>query len=485
MFTAAILVGVLLFLLYAATARPRRFPPGPFNLPLVGYLPFLDRRVYRSFRDLSEIYGDVFSLNVGTFRVVVLSSFESIRDAFKEEAFAGRPDLPFLLLRSYRRGITFSQGPNWTEMRRFTVRHLRDFGFGKSTLEGMVQDEISELLGRLEEDVGHPVQLDHRFNLAVVNALWTITTGRRFSQDDYDASASAKSISEAIGRLSHGGPAEFMPFLTKFGPLKKDLDERVAMLTTLRALIADAVDRHKETHTSGDESDFVHVFLENMTDDRSEASFRGAAGDLNLRVVMQDLFIAGTETTSTSLLWLVLLLSLHPDVQEKVQREIDAQVPRTQLPSMEHRPRLPYTEAVIKESMRYVSLTPLGLFHCAVRDTDFRGYRIPKGTILFANLHQVHHSPDHWQRPNDFYPEHFLDPDGQLNVPAALIPFSIGKRSCLGESLARMELFLFTAALFQKFTFKLPAGEPVPSLEPAGAVVLSPRPYRILIELRK
>ena len=135
---------------------------------------------------------------------------------------------------------------------------------------------------------------------------------------------------------------------------------------------------------------------------------------------------------------------------------------------------------------------------------DFREYRIPKGTILFANLYQVHHSPEYWQKPDEFYPEHFLDSEGQLKTPETFLPFSIGtklriifeqfceiitlilgKRSCIGESLARMELFLFTSALLQKFTFTLPTDEPTPSLEPDGFIVMTPKPFKIILQLRQ
>ena len=91
-------------------------------------------------------------------------------------------------------------------------------------------------------------------------------------------------------------------------------------------------------HRAGDESDLIHAFIEQMDNSaESDGSFTGTTGALNMKILMLDLFIAGTETTSTSLIWLILLLATHPEIQEKVQQEIDAHVPRGEMPSMEHR----------------------------------------------------------------------------------------------------------------------------------------------------
>ena len=91
-------------------------------------------------------------------------------------------------------------------------------------------------------------------------------------------------------------------------------------------------------HRAGDESDLIHAFIERMNNStEADEAFTGGTGVVNLRNLMLDLFIAGTETTSTSLLWLILLLASHPEIQEKVQQEIDAHVTRDEMPSMEHR----------------------------------------------------------------------------------------------------------------------------------------------------
>nr|QST15076.1 CYP370C7 protein [Diaphanosoma celebensis] len=486
MLALVLLMLVLGFFVYRATGRPRNFPPGPLNLPVVGYLPFLGQQIHHQMAKLSEKYGDIFGLNFGSYRVVMLNSLSAIRDAFREEMFSGRPDfLFFRLLSDNNKGVVFSEGQTWHDMRRFTHRNLRDFGLGKSTLQVLILDEIVELMAALEANAGTPISLSSRLNLAVVNALWTIINGKRFAQDDPLAVQAAENISRMIASLSSGSPVDLLPFLMHLSPWKNSVDDRLKYLVPVKELVMRAVRDHQEVHRDGDESDLIHAFVERINNSQqSDPTFSGTAGILNLKNVVLDLFIAGTETTTTSLLWLILLLASHPEIQEKVQREIDTHVPRDTLPTMEHRPKLNYTEAAIKESMRFSSSVPLGMFHAAIADADLRGYTIPKGTILFANLHKIHHSPEHWTKPEEFYPEHFLDEDGHLTNPEAFIPFSAGKRICLGESLARMQLFLFTAALFQKFTFKFPGDRDPPSLVPDGGTSLTPRPFEVIVKLR-
>nr|QST15073.1 CYP370C4 protein [Diaphanosoma celebensis] len=485
MLATVILVAVFGYFVYRAFARPSHFPPGPVGLPIVDNLPFLRRPVFKHMSKLSEKYGDVLGLTFGSYRVVVLNSLSAIYDAYKEDIFTGRPDFSFLLLRTEnKRGVIFSEGQNWQTIRHFTLRTLRDFGFGKSSIEGLVHFEIEELIKSLSAVRGAPINLANRFNLAVVNALWTMIAGTRFPHDDPEAVQSIINITKTIQTVSAGSPVEFLPLLSKIWPWNEIIKRHLEYLQPLCKLVQMPWESTM-THKTGDGSDLIHMFIERINNnDDSNPSFDEENGPLNLKNLLIDLYAAGTETTSTSLLWLVLLLATHPEIQEKVQREIDTHVPRDQLPSIEHRPKLKYKEATIRESMRYTSLSPLGVFHTAMVNIEFHGYTIPKRTIFMANMYKIHHSPEHWEKPDEFYPEHFLDAGGSLKNPEAFIPFSIGKRAYLGESLAKMELFPFSAALFQKFTFKFPADRPQPTLEPIVAPILTPKPFEVIAELR-
>ena len=139
-----------------------------------------------------------------------------------------------------------------------------------------------------------------------------------------------------------------------------------------------------------------------------------------------DLFAAGTETTSTTLAWAIIYMSLNPDIQERVHAEIDNVIGCDVKPTMHHRLQLPYTEAFILETQRLGDLVPLGVPHAVTEDVYFRGYFIPKRTMVMPNMYGVHMNPDVWPEPEKFKPERFLDSNGKIDKKE-LIPFSLGK----------------------------------------------------------
>ena len=139
-----------------------------------------------------------------------------------------------------------------------------------------------------------------------------------------------------------------------------------------------------------------------------------------------DLFGAGTETTSTTLAWAIIYMSSNPDTQARVQAEIDDVIGNEALPSMHHRLQLPFTEATILETQRLGDIVPLGVPHAVTKDVYFRDYFIPKGTMIIPNMYSVHMNPKLWPEPEKFKPGRFLDSEGKIDKKE-LIPFSLGK----------------------------------------------------------
>ncbi|KAI8513696.1 hypothetical protein Bbelb_080200 [Branchiostoma belcheri] len=164
---------------------------------------------------------------------------------------------------------------------------------------------------------------------------------------------------------------------------------------------------------------------------------------------------------------------------DTVHQEIDSVLGQSP-PSYAQRNLLPYTAATIAEVQRIKPIVPLSVPHAASRDTTLNGYNIPQEAIILVNLWSVHMDPELFPEPDSFRPERFLDQDGNFAKHEALIPFSIGHRICLGEQLAKMELFMLFVSLMQRFTFHLPEGAPKPSMMGvAGGVMNVPPPFEL------
>nr|XP_028681740.1 cytochrome P450 2E1-like [Macaca mulatta] len=139
---------------------------------------------------------------------------------------------------------------------------------------------------------------------------------------------------------------------------------------------------------------------------------------------------------------------------EKLHEEIDRVIGPSRIPAIKDRQEMPYMDAVVHEIQRFITLVPSNLPHEATRDTIFRGYIIPKGTVIVPTLDSVLYDNQEFPDPEKFKPEHFLDESGKFKYSDYFKPFSAGKRVCAGEGLARMELFLLLSAILQHFNLK-------------------------------
>jgi cytochrome P450 len=467
----------------------KNYPPGPWGFPILGHLPLMGLIPHLQISKWSKKYGPIMSIEFGSFPCVIISDAKLIKAAFNENDFAGRSDIRSMADRSggQVKGLIFTEGKEWVEQRRFALRTLRDFGFGKKSMESAVHEEIKDLIETFKKSAGKPQSTKNAFNAAVLNALWTLIAGERFKQDDPDLAVAVKTLTSNVENINPlGYLSVFIPFLAKYAPNLFGYTKLMEGEMRIVNFVKKPVDYHISTWQNGQPRDFIDVYLDEIekTVDKT-SSFYKDEGRKSILFAVLDLFTAGAETTSSTLLWTFLYMAKFPQVQEKMQLEISKVVGNSRLPSLADRPSMPYTEAVIHEVMRYSSVFPIGLMHNAVRDVEFHGYIIPKDTMIIGDFYSVHFDEKIWDDPKTFKPERFLNKDGDFVRPGeGFMPFSNGKRVCLGETLARDELFLFTTCLFQTFNVQPESSVEELSLEPHAGAILTPQPHKLILTER-
>uniref|UniRef100_A0A667YYQ0 Cytochrome P450, family 2, subfamily Y, polypeptide 3 n=1 Tax=Myripristis murdjan TaxID=586833 RepID=A0A667YYQ0_9TELE len=474
---------VLLWLFHITKKIKYRLPPGPTGLPLIGNLAQLDRRApYKTLQKLSESYGPVLTVYLGPQRTVVLVGYDAIKEALVDQGddFTGRGPFPFLVkvTRGYgkTRILHISNGERWRQLRRFTMTTLRDFGMGRKGMEEWIQGESRHLVGHMESTDG--ISFDPTFVLSctVSNVICCLVFGQRFNYDDSNFLRLLKITAEAV---RFGPTCMYNVFPWVMDRLPGQHQAMFGKIDRIREFIMMKIQEHKETMDPSSPRDYIDCFLTrlNQEEDNLTTEFHYD----NLVSTVLNLFLAGTETTSTTLRYALSVLIKYLNIQEKMQQEICTVIGKERCPSMEDRKSLPFTDAVIHEVQRFLDVVPFSFPHYALKDISFRGYTIPKDTIIIPLLHSLMREEKQWATPWSFNPQHFLDQNGNFKKNPAFFPFSAGKRSCAGESLARMELFLFLVSLLQRFTFSCPGGPDSVDLSPEHSGFANvPRTYKII-----
>jgi len=370
-------------------------------------------------------YGPIFRLRLGSQTVVVLNSASVIREALHDysEEFAGRPYLYVIHETLHGKGvISAPYGREFNDHKNFLIKSFNRFGSRRrSSLENGCLDEIRLVAEKLREKQSSPFHISNMLSQIAGNNICTLTFGRYF--ETMDLTNLFDKLNENFNETATLACFNFLPFTRRFKT--RIFDNVKDSNRVIQKLV-------KERETNFDSevvNNIVDAYLDNMGKQRYFSKE-------NLDSLVQDLFVAGTETISNTLNWTIFYIVSHPHVQEKIHEEIDYIIGKDRAPSDKDRHQMSYTEAILLESMRCHCAGPILLPRATTQDITFQNYFIPKDTFILVNMWSAMKDEEQWPEPEKFQPERFLDENNNLknvNHPA-MMPFSVGKRAFTGKS---------------------------------------------------
>jgi cytochrome P450 len=422
-------------------APTKALPAGPTGLPVIGNLLQMQRQGMLDFyRKLWEDCGDVATASIGPMKFLMVTRPEHIQHVLVKNADKYVKGLSHDKLRlAIGNGILTLEGDVWSRQRKlmqptFTPKGIKPFAeIMSEEAQGLIDRWNAGLPGTWQVDISQEMQ---RVTMKVISrSMFGLDMDRDFTS----ASHALVALLEYTAATSTGliDIPLFVPT-----PANRRLKEAKA---ELREFLMGVIRKRRE---EGLRNDLLSMLMTAKDADTGEVMTDEQLHDEALII-----FFAGHETTASLLTWTWYLLSKHPDVEKKLHDEL-ATVLGGRRPTLEDIPNLPYTRMVLDESLRHYSPVPI-VARDLLEDDELAGYKIPKGTLAVVALYNTHRHPEFWERPLDFYPEHFTPEAVAARPRYAYSPFGAGPRICIGLHFAQMEAVLILADVAQRFRLRL------------------------------
>ncbi|KAH7716119.1 CBN-CYP-14A1 protein [Aphelenchoides avenae] len=354
-------------------------------------------------------------------------------------------------------GIIAGRGRNWREQRRIAVGILRNFGMGKNLMEQQIMRSLDDTMRYLEtvpdksnydmKEVVH-VGIANVINEALFGYLHDRKDLRKFHFMQRVVAQFLIDIREGKwGPIVQQWP--FVRFIPYLNAGYKNMKGNVKLYYEF--INGEVQDVLKSYDPDRAPTNLVHAYYHEMQ--KKDNEFLSIE---QLNCVCADFWIAGMETTTTVMRWGLMYAMDSPEVQRKIQAEIDEVVGQDRYVSMTDKPNMPYMSAFMIEVVRLVNVLSV-VYHQCTRDVTVAGHLIPAGAMTMTQFGSVLWHDPVYVEPEKCKPERWLLEDGKTWNKALMerfVGFGMGKRSCAGEALARMEIFLFWSCLFQKYRFE-------------------------------
>ncbi|KAG0575997.1 hypothetical protein KC19_5G047200 [Ceratodon purpureus] len=450
----------------------RKLPPSPPAWPILGHLHLLGTHAHESMAQLSQKYGPVMYLKLGSQDSLIISSPEHAKEIFKNHdlIFSERPKLIVLdLLVTNKQGISFqSMNPSWRNLRKiFTMEMLSPKRLQE--WQPIRARELNHMLSSLfEYSEKHP-----NCPLEVKAKLWVLTTNitsimlvsKKYFSDEYEKeSDEAKEFKYVMEEMLHlvGSifPADCLPFLKWFD--LGGFEKRTKILyprfqNILTEILKERRAKRKEVGEAYVDVDLVDVLLTHQEKGGDVPVTEG-----NIRGVVWDAFAGGTDTQLTVMEWVMAHLLKDQRTMEMVKSELDSVVGKERKVEESDIPNLKFLEAVVKETFRLHPPVPLLVPRESTHACDVAGYVVPAGTRLFVNVYAIGRDARVWEDPLQFKPQRFLDGSRKhvdlYGQYPELMPFGTGRRICPAANMGLLQVCMFMASMIHAFDWSLPEG---------------------------
>ncbi|XP_063373975.1 probable cytochrome P450 303a1 [Cydia amplana] len=487
--TVLIVVLAICLFLYLDTVKPKNFPPGPKWIPIFGSALEIYRMrqrtgyLYKVFKQISEMYckdSPLLGLKIGVDRIIMVNGLDAHKEMMFNEDCDGRPNTIFYTTRTWglRRGVLLSDGELWKEQRKFLLKHLKEYGFGRKGMADIASFEAAHMVKDVRALIksnkeGGVIHMHNFFNVYILNTLWSMLAGLRYEPTDPQMIVLQKLLSDLFSTIDMVGTVfSHFPILSVFAPSMSGYKNFVKTHERIWKFLREELERHKQDFDpEKPDKDFMDVYIRVLRSKEVPNTY----SEGQLVAICMDMFMAGTETTSKSMSFGFSYMVRDVEVQRKAQEEIDRVVGTSRPPHLDDRPNMPFCEAIVYESVRHFMGRTFSVPHRTLRDTVLAGYNIPGDTMVVGNFTNILMDESLFPDPHSFHPDRFIT-NGKINVPEQYFPFGLSKHRCMGEVLAKCEIFVLTATLLQNYTFHPIEGE-MPPLEHIDGATPAAAPY--------